>query len=73
MAGYEDFVDLVHQCALTIFFFHALRNPHFARKTRARLAVQKMYNLFIGGKFVQGENAAFCQPLSKKAIEIQSV
>jgi hypothetical protein len=50
----------------SIFFFRALRNPHFARKARARLAVQKMYKLFIGGKFVQGENAAFCRPLSKK-------
>jgi acyl-CoA reductase-like NAD-dependent aldehyde dehydrogenase len=32
-----------------------LRNPHFVAK-QSRLAVQKTYKLFIGGKFVRGEN-----------------
>jgi acyl-CoA reductase-like NAD-dependent aldehyde dehydrogenase len=33
-----------------------LRNPHFVKKTPRRLQVQKTYKLFIGGKFVRGEN-----------------
>jgi acyl-CoA reductase-like NAD-dependent aldehyde dehydrogenase len=40
----------------TIFFFAALRNPHFVARPRSRLQVQKTYKLFIGGKFVRGEN-----------------
>jgi acyl-CoA reductase-like NAD-dependent aldehyde dehydrogenase len=39
----------------SIFFFRRLRNPEFVAKT-SRLAVQKTYKLFIGGKFVRGEN-----------------
>jgi acyl-CoA reductase-like NAD-dependent aldehyde dehydrogenase len=33
-----------------------LRNPQFVTKQRSRLQVQKTYKLFIGGKFVRGEN-----------------
>jgi acyl-CoA reductase-like NAD-dependent aldehyde dehydrogenase len=33
-----------------------LRNREFVRKTNSRLAVRKTYKLFIGGKFVRGEN-----------------
>jgi acyl-CoA reductase-like NAD-dependent aldehyde dehydrogenase len=33
-----------------------LRNPHFVARLRSRLQVQKTYKLFIGGKFVRGEN-----------------
>jgi acyl-CoA reductase-like NAD-dependent aldehyde dehydrogenase len=42
--------------AFSIFFFRALRNPQFVRNNRVRLQVQKTYKLFIGGKFVRGEN-----------------
>jgi acyl-CoA reductase-like NAD-dependent aldehyde dehydrogenase len=42
--------------SFSIFFFGALRNPHFVRKPQSRLQVQKTYKLFIGGKFVRGEN-----------------
>ena len=51
---------------ISIFFFPGLRNPHFVRAKSAsaaprrdksgRLQVQKTYKLFIGGKFVRGEN-----------------
>jgi acyl-CoA reductase-like NAD-dependent aldehyde dehydrogenase len=51
---------------ISIFFFRGLRNPHFVRAKSAsaaqsrrkpgRLQVQKTYKLFIGGKFVRGEN-----------------
>jgi len=40
---------------ISIFFFRPLRNPHSVAK-RSRLPVQKTYKLFIGGKFVRGEN-----------------
>jgi len=33
-----------------------MRNPQFVRKNGARLQVQKTYKLFVGGKFVRGEN-----------------
>jgi hypothetical protein len=33
-----------------------LRNPDFVDKAKLRLPVQKTYKLFIGGKFVCGEN-----------------
>ena len=33
-----------------------MRNPQFVGKIGARLQVQKTYKLFIGGKFVRGEN-----------------
>jgi acyl-CoA reductase-like NAD-dependent aldehyde dehydrogenase len=33
-----------------------MRNPEFVKKSPSRLAVQKTYKLFIGGKFVRGEN-----------------
>jgi acyl-CoA reductase-like NAD-dependent aldehyde dehydrogenase len=33
-----------------------LRNRHQVRKSRSRLQVQKTYKLYIGGKFVRGEN-----------------
>lgn len=33
-----------------------MRNPQFVRNNRVRLQVQKTYKLFIGGKFVRGEN-----------------
>jgi acyl-CoA reductase-like NAD-dependent aldehyde dehydrogenase len=33
-----------------------LRNPHFVATKTGRLQVQKTYKLFIGGKFVRGEN-----------------
>src|SRR5436305_3136486 len=51
---------------ISICFFRGLRNPHFVRAKSAspaqprhkpgRLQVQKTYKLFIGGKFVRGEN-----------------
>src|SRR5213595_2517061 len=41
---------------ISIFFFRRLRNPHFVRAKSGRLQVQKTYKLFIGGKFVRGEN-----------------
>jgi acyl-CoA reductase-like NAD-dependent aldehyde dehydrogenase len=41
---------------ISIFFFRGLRNPHFVRAKSGRLQVQKTYKLFIGGKFVRGEN-----------------
>jgi acyl-CoA reductase-like NAD-dependent aldehyde dehydrogenase len=40
----------------SIFFFPALRNREFVAKGKNRLQVQKTYKLFIGGKFVRGEN-----------------
>jgi len=40
----------------SIFFFERGRNPLFMRKNGSRLAVQKTYKLFLGGKFVRGEN-----------------
>jgi acyl-CoA reductase-like NAD-dependent aldehyde dehydrogenase len=39
-----------------IFFFLGLRNRHVVSKSRSRLQVQKTYKLYIGGKFVRGEN-----------------
>ncbi|HEY2614339.1 MAG TPA: aldehyde dehydrogenase family protein [Chthoniobacterales bacterium] len=33
-----------------------MRNPHLVAKNGTRLEVQKTYKLFIGGKFVRGEN-----------------
>jgi acyl-CoA reductase-like NAD-dependent aldehyde dehydrogenase len=56
MTGDENPIGLVHKPAFSIFFFLGLRNPHFVRKANARLAVQKTYKLFIGGKFIRGEN-----------------
>jgi acyl-CoA reductase-like NAD-dependent aldehyde dehydrogenase len=40
----------------SIFFFRRARNPEFMPRQRRRLAVQKTYKLFIGGKFARGEN-----------------
>jgi acyl-CoA reductase-like NAD-dependent aldehyde dehydrogenase len=40
----------------SIFFFARARNHDFMPKKGARLAVQKTYKLFIGGKFLRGEN-----------------
>jgi acyl-CoA reductase-like NAD-dependent aldehyde dehydrogenase len=40
----------------SIFFFCRARNPEFMPGQRRRLAVQKTYKLFIGGKFARGEN-----------------
>ena len=40
----------------TIFFFLCLRNRGSVSKPRSRLQVQKTYKLYIGGKFVRGEN-----------------
>jgi acyl-CoA reductase-like NAD-dependent aldehyde dehydrogenase len=40
----------------SIFFFARSRNHDFMPSKAARLAVQKTYKLFIGGKFVRGEN-----------------
>jgi acyl-CoA reductase-like NAD-dependent aldehyde dehydrogenase len=40
----------------SIFFFGRARNHDFMPRKAARLAVQKTYKLFIGGKFVRGEN-----------------
>jgi len=40
----------------SIFFVRGLRNRDFVRKATSRLPVQKTYKLFIGGKFVRGEN-----------------
>src|SRR5450631_169653 len=40
----------------SIFFFRAMRNRDFVAKAETRLQVQKTYKLFIGGKFVRGEN-----------------
>lgn len=41
---------------ISIFFFPPLRNPEFVDKPKSRLPVRKTYKLFIGGKFVRGEN-----------------
>jgi acyl-CoA reductase-like NAD-dependent aldehyde dehydrogenase len=41
---------------LCLFFWWRLRNRLSVGKTEARLAVRKTYKLFIGGKFVRGEN-----------------
>jgi hypothetical protein len=41
---------------VSIFFFAALRNPAFVSKAERQLQVQKIYKLYIGGKFVRGEN-----------------
>jgi acyl-CoA reductase-like NAD-dependent aldehyde dehydrogenase len=40
----------------SIFFFARARNHDFMARKTARLAVQKTYKLFVGGKFVRGEN-----------------
>jgi acyl-CoA reductase-like NAD-dependent aldehyde dehydrogenase len=40
----------------SIFFFDRARNHDFMPRKPARLTVQKTYKLFIGGKFVRGEN-----------------
>jgi acyl-CoA reductase-like NAD-dependent aldehyde dehydrogenase len=45
-----------HSKRFSIFFFAPLRNREFVQKAKSRLAVQKTYKLFIGGKFVRGEN-----------------
>jgi acyl-CoA reductase-like NAD-dependent aldehyde dehydrogenase len=42
--------------AFSIFFFVWLRNREFVAKPEQRLQVQKTYKLYIGGKFVRGEN-----------------
>jgi acyl-CoA reductase-like NAD-dependent aldehyde dehydrogenase len=64
MTGDENLVRFVHRkipLRFTIFFLAHLGNPQFVPKQRPvrlgpRLAVQKTYKLFIGGKFVRGEN-----------------
>jgi acyl-CoA reductase-like NAD-dependent aldehyde dehydrogenase len=42
-----------------------LRNPEFVKTSRSRLAVQKTYKLYIGGKFVRGENGRVMPALDK--------
>jgi acyl-CoA reductase-like NAD-dependent aldehyde dehydrogenase len=42
--------------AFAISFFESLSNRQGVRHNRARIPVQKTYKLFIGGKFVRGEN-----------------
>jgi acyl-CoA reductase-like NAD-dependent aldehyde dehydrogenase len=42
--------------SFSIFFFRRLSNREFMAKARSRLQVQKTYKLYIGGKFVRGEN-----------------
>src|SRR5882757_7363836 len=44
------------EAPFTIFFFRRLRNRELVKRARSRLPVQKTYKLFIGGKFVRGEN-----------------
>ncbi|MFL6527359.1 MAG: aldehyde dehydrogenase family protein [Chthoniobacterales bacterium] len=39
-----------------IFFFPPLRNRRFMAARNGRLAVQKTYKLYVGGKFIRGEN-----------------
>jgi hypothetical protein len=39
-----------------IFFSAPMRNCRLVKKSRGRLPVQKTYKLYIGGKFVRGEN-----------------
>ena len=60
MARDENFVAIYPRaasvCGLAFSFLSRLRNPQFVRKKDPRLAVQKTYKLFIGGKFVRGEN-----------------
>ena len=56
MTGDKYLFGLFHQVTFSIFFFPALRNREFVAKAQNRLPVQKTYKLFIGGKFVRGEN-----------------
>jgi acyl-CoA reductase-like NAD-dependent aldehyde dehydrogenase len=39
-----------------IFFFAVLRNRRVVAARNGRLAVQKTYKLYVGGKFIRGEN-----------------
>jgi acyl-CoA reductase-like NAD-dependent aldehyde dehydrogenase len=43
-----------------------LRNSPFVPKTRSRLQIQKTYKLYIGGKFVRGENGRILPALDGK-------
>src|SRR5437660_729942 len=49
-------IERNHEGRFSIFFFAPLRNRDLMRRRESRLAVQKTYKLFIGGKFVRGEN-----------------
>jgi acyl-CoA reductase-like NAD-dependent aldehyde dehydrogenase len=50
----------------SIFFSRRLRNRSFVKRTPARLSVQKTYKLFIGGKFVRGENGRVLPAIGAK-------
>lgn len=60
MAGEKDRVVVIHQFSRTIwfsvFFFKALRNGLTVARKAERLAVQKTYKLFVGGKFIRSES-----------------
>jgi acyl-CoA reductase-like NAD-dependent aldehyde dehydrogenase len=43
-------------CLLAAFFFSVFAQSCCVKKSRSRLQVQKTYKLYIGGKFVRGEN-----------------
>jgi acyl-CoA reductase-like NAD-dependent aldehyde dehydrogenase len=46
--------DLKHRLAFSLFSVYAILT--FVQRKQARLQIQKTYKLFIGGKFVRGEN-----------------
>jgi acyl-CoA reductase-like NAD-dependent aldehyde dehydrogenase len=51
-----------------------LRNPHFVNKAKSRrLQVQKTYKLFIGGKFVRGENGRVLPAFDRKGDVLANV
>jgi len=41
---------------ICVSFFKPVRNPHAVARKESRIAVQKTYKLFIGGKFVRSES-----------------
>src|SRR2546421_11699983 len=57
MASDKNFIgDLDRHWRFRISFLSGLRNPDLVQRKQTRLQVQKTYKLFIGGKFVRGEN-----------------
>lgn len=49
-----------------VFFFPGLSNSHVVPVARTRLPVQKTYKLFVGGKFVRGENGRVFPALNRQ-------
>jgi hypothetical protein len=73
MSGYEDFVDLVHQCVFNIFFFDALRKSSLRAKNARIVGNLKRRTSFSSAKNSSMARMRRLPAAFEKAIEIQSV